>query len=114
IMNVLLASVLERTREVGLRRAVGARRRDIVLQFLAESIAITGAGSVPGLIVGLGGAKLVTAIMRARTEALVDTAVTPQTVALSVLAAVLTGVLFGMYPAVRAARQSPVEAIRTE
>ena len=55
IMNVLLASVLERTREIGVRRAVGARRRDIVAQFLAESVAISGTGSLLGLALGLGG-----------------------------------------------------------
>ena len=69
IMNVLLASVLERTREIGVRRAVGARRRDVVLQLLAESVAIALAGSLIGLAAGIGGAFVVTALMRARTEA---------------------------------------------
>ena len=75
IMNVLLASVLERTREIGVRRAVGARRRDIVAQFLAESVAISGTGSLLGLALGLGGAFAFTAVMRARSEALIYAAV---------------------------------------
>ena len=67
IMNVLLASVLERTREIGVRKAIGARQRDILLQFLAESVAISGVGSVFGVIAGLAGAFGVTALMRAKT-----------------------------------------------
>ena len=114
IMNVLLASVLERTREIGVRRAVGARRRDVVLQLLAESVAIALAGSLIGLAAGVGAAFAVTAIMRAQTEALVYAAVTPGTVAASLGAATLTGLVFGVYPAVRAARLAPVDAIRTE
>jgi putative ABC transport system permease protein len=114
IMNVLLASVLERTREIGVRRAVGARRRDIVAQFLAESVAISGTGSLLGLAVGLGGAFAFTAVMRARSEALIYAAVTPETVAASLAAALVTGVVFGLYPAVRAARLPPVDAIRAE
>jgi putative ABC transport system permease protein len=114
IMNVLLASVLERTREIGVRRAVGARRRDIVAQFLAESIAIAGTGSLLGLALGLGAAFAFTAVMRARTEALIYAAVTPQTIAASLAAAMVTGVLFGLYPAFRASRLPPVDAIRAE
>jgi putative ABC transport system permease protein len=114
IMNVLLASVLERTREIGVRRAVGARRRDIVAQFLAESIAISGTGSLLGLALGLGAAFAFTAVMRARTEALIDAAVTPQTIVASLGAALVTGVVFGIYPAFRASRLPPVDAIRAE
>ena len=114
IMNVLLASVLERTREIGVRRAVGARRRDIVAQFLAESMAISGTGSLVGLVVGLGSAFAFTAVMRARTEALIYAAVTPQTIVASIAAALVTGVVFGLYPAIRASRLAPVDAIRAE
>src|SRR6185312_4488885 len=83
IMNVLLASVAERTREIGIRKAVGARRRDILLQFLAESVAITGAGGVIGTGLGLAGAYGVTAIMRARANAVIFAATTVQTLVIS-------------------------------
>jgi putative ABC transport system permease protein len=114
IMNVLLASVLERTREIGVRRAVGARRGDVVRQLLAESVAIALTGSLVGLVLGLGGAFLFTAVMRARTEALIYAAVTPGTIAASLGAAIVTGLVFGVYPAVRASRLVPVDAIRAE
>jgi putative ABC transport system permease protein len=114
IMNVLLASVAERTREIGVRKAAGARRRDILWQFLAESVAITGAGSLLGTVVGLAGAFGVTAVMRARTEATVYAAFTWGTVLVAAAAAVTVGVAFGMYPALRAARLSPIDAIRHE
>jgi putative ABC transport system permease protein len=114
IMNVLLASVLERTREIGVRRAVGARRRDVVLQLLAESVAIAITGSLIGLAAGIGGAFAVTALMRARTEASIYAAVTPGTIVASLAAATVTGLVFGVYPALRAAKLAPVDAIRAE
>jgi putative ABC transport system permease protein len=114
IMNVLLASVAERTREIGIRKATGARRRDILWQFLAESVAITGVGSAAGAVVGLGGAFAVTAVMRARTEAPVYAAFTWGTLLVAAAAAVAVGIAFGMYPALRAARLPPIEAIRHE
>ena len=114
IMNVLLASVLERTREIGVRRAVGARRRDVVLQLLAESVAIAIAGSLIGLAAGIGGAFAVTALMRARTDAPIYAAVTIGTIAASIAAATITGLVFGVYPALRAAKLAPVDAIRAE
>lgn len=114
IMNVLLASVLERTREIGVRKAIGARQRDILLQFLAESVAISGVGSVVGVLAGLAGAFGVTALMRARTEAVIFAAFTWPTLLVATAIAIAIGLAFGTYPALRAARLSPIEAIRHE
>jgi putative ABC transport system permease protein len=114
IMNILLASVAERTREIGIRKAAGARQWHVLLQFLAESVAITGIGSVLGVMVGLVGAFAVTAGIRRLTEVPIYAAFTWQSVAVAALAALLVGLVFGTYPARRAARLSPIEAIRHE
>jgi putative ABC transport system permease protein len=114
IMNVLLAAVIERTREIGIRKATGARQRDILAQFLSESVAISGAGSVLGAALGLGGASLVTAVMRAKTGAQVHAGFTWTSVMVAAGVAIVTGLAFGTYPALRAARISPIDAIRHE
>jgi putative ABC transport system permease protein len=114
IMNVLLASVTERTREIGIRKAVGARRRDIVLQFLAESVAITGSGSLLGLLFGLLVAFAVTAVMRAMLDVPMYAGVSISTLAVAAFSAIIVGLTFGTYPALRAARLSPIDAIRHE
>ncbi len=114
IMNVLLASVAERTREIGIRRATGALRRDLLLQFLAESVVITMAGSAIGIVLGAGGAYAATALMRRVTEAQVYAGFSFSTFAVAVLASVSVGLGFGLYPAMRASRLSPIDAIRHE
>lgn len=114
IMNVLLAAVAERTREIGIRKATGARDRDILTQFLSESVAITSAGATVGVVLGLGIAFLTAAIMRAQTKAPVEAAVTPTTILVAAGLSVLIGVGFGLYPALRASRLSPIDAIRHE
>ena len=115
IMNVLLASVTERTREIGIRKAMGAKRLDILVQFLAESVAIAGAGSLIGVTLGLGGAFGIVAIIRAQAEAIyLDASFSWGTVILAALSALLIGLVFGTYPARRAAKLSPIDAIRHE
>lgn len=114
IMNVMLASVSERTREIGIRKAIGARKRDILWQFLAESVTVSAMGSVLGVVVGLVGAFAITALIRHLSEAPLQAAFTWWTPVVAAVAAILIGVAFGTYPANLAARLSPIDAIRHE
>ena len=114
IMNVLLAAVTERTREIGIRKAAGARQRDILIQFLAESVAITGAGSVLGVVLGLAGAFAITAAIRAASAAPLYAGFAWETVAVAAAISIVVGLVFGIFPALRAARLSPIDAIRHE
>jgi putative ABC transport system permease protein len=114
IMNVLLASVTERTREIGVRKAIGARPADILAQFLAESVAIAGVGSGIGLVLGILAAFGITALVRAQSEAPLYAGFSASSLVVVVAAAVLVGISFGIYPALRASRLSPIDAIRHE
>jgi putative ABC transport system permease protein len=114
VMNVLLAAVAERTREIGVRRAVGAARGHILAQFLAESVTISGVGSIAGILLGLAGSYGITTILRANTKAQIYAGVSVSTVVIAVLATVIVGLGFGLYPALRASRLSPIDAIRHE
>ena len=109
IMNIMLVSVTERTREVGIRKAVGATKRDILLQFLLEAIVLSFTGGLLGIALGLAGASLISSL----TPDLV-TKVTLGTVALAVGVASAIGLIFGVYPAMRAANLRPIEALRYE
>jgi putative ABC transport system permease protein len=113
-MNVLLASVAERTREIGIRKAVGARGTDILQQFLAESVAIALVGSTAGLVLGFLLAVVVTAVFRALTHAPIAPVLTAESVLIATLSSSLVGLVFGTYPARRAAALSPVVAIAQE
>jgi len=108
IMNIMLASVLERTREIGIRRAVGATQRDIVRQFLVETVMIAVAGGVIGLLFGAALSRLIAWV------AGWSTIVTLTSIALAFLVSVAVGLVFGVYPARRAARLDPVEALHYE
>jgi putative ABC transport system permease protein len=114
IMNVLLASIAERTREIGIRKAVGARRRDVLLHFLAESLTIATLGSALGAVLGVAVALGATAVFRHLTGAPIAPVFTLTTFALVVLSALVVGVVFGTYPARVAAGLTPVEAIQRE
>ena len=114
IMNVLLAAVVERTREIGIRKAVGASRRDIQTQFLVESVTVTTVGSALGFVGGLVIAFVGTAVFRRITGAGIFPVVHLSTSLLAIGAAVIVGVVFGTYPARRAASLSPIEAIARE
>jgi putative ABC transport system permease protein len=113
IMNIMLVSVTERTREIGLRKAVGARKRDILIQFLTESSLLSLLGGLIGIALGWGLATLVGAIARA-SDADITPAVTLDAVLLATLFSAAVGLFFGLYPAKRAADLEPVEALRYE
>ncbi len=108
IMNIMLATVTERTREIGIRRALGAKRRDIVMQFLSESIILSGFGG----LIGLGLGVVIPYIVE--TSAGMRTQITPWSLVMALSISVAVGVLFGIYPANRAAQMDPIEALRHE
>jgi putative ABC transport system permease protein len=108
IMNIMLASILERTREIGVRRAVGARQTDIIRQFLIEAVMISFLGGLMGILVGFGMSQLIGWL------AGWSTIVTWISIVLAFAVSVSVGLIFGIYPARKAARLDPVEAIRYE
>ncbi|HMV91798.1 MAG TPA: FtsX-like permease family protein, partial [Cyclobacteriaceae bacterium] len=114
VMNVLLISVTERTTEIGIRKAVGANRRDIILLFLSESVTVSAFGSVLGLIFGTLFTMAAIPIVKAITKIPFQAAYTFDTFFLIAIIAIIVGIVFGTYPAVRASRLDPVEAIRHE
>ena len=108
IMNIMLATVLERTREIGIRRAIGARQSDIVRQFLSEAVLISIAGGLVGIVFGWALAQII------GSAAGWPTVVTVSSIAVAFGVSVFIGLLFGIYPAVQAAKLDPIEAIRYE
>jgi macrolide transport system ATP-binding/permease protein len=125
IMNIMLATVTERTREIGIRRALGARRRDITRQFLAETIVLSGVGGAVGILVGLACSPALTGLRSLLTTLFprllsgapetirnLDPVVVPWSLPLAAGISLATGVIFGLYPARRAAAMHPIEALR--
>jgi putative ABC transport system permease protein len=108
IMNIMLASITERTREIGIRRALGAKKRDIVTQFLVETVVLSTAGGIFGIILGITIPYVV------ESASGMKTIITPWSLALSFGISAAVGVIFGLYPANRAAAMDPIEALRRE
>jgi putative ABC transport system permease protein len=107
-MNIMLVSVTERTREIGIRMAVGARGRDILLQFLIEAVTLSSIGGVLGVGLGVGGAKLLSVIKHW------PTLVSAESVVIAVIFSAAVGIFFGFYPARKAAQLDPIDALRYE
>ena len=105
IMNIMLMVVSERTREIGLRKALGAKRRDIIWQFLTESVTLSTMGGVVGTGLGFGAAWLVTKFTRCRRPHIYS-------VVMGIGMTAIVGLFFGLYPAIRAARLDPIEALQ--
>jgi len=108
IMNIMLVSVTERTKEIGIRMAVGARRKDILIQFLIESAILSGLGGLIGIMIGYLIARIVTATTSLPSK------IDPVSVIVAILMSTMVGLFFGLYPANRAAKLNPVEALRSE
>ncbi len=109
IMNIMLVSVTERTREIGLRKAVGAKRADILRQFLIESVVLSLIGGILGIVLGATGAFAIT-----KLQSSITAIVTAQAIVLATSFSAAVGLFFGIYPATRAARLNPIQALRYE
>jgi putative ABC transport system permease protein len=107
VMNIMLVSVTERTQEIGLRKAIGAREKDILLQFLIEAVILSAAGGVVGTLVGVGGIVLISTLTSFQA------AVSPIAIIMAVSVSGGIGLFFGVVPAQRAAKLDPIEALRS-
>jgi putative ABC transport system permease protein len=107
-MNIMLVSVTERTREIGIRMAVGARRRDIMLQFLVEAVVMAGMGGLIGILLGIGSSEVL------KDWAQWPTLIDPTIVAVAFLFSGAVGIFFGFYPARKASNLDPIDALRYE
>jgi putative ABC transport system permease protein len=114
IMNIMLATVTERTREIGIRRALGAKQRHITLQFLIETTVISLTGGLIGVLLGGGSAALLPVIVKVTSGEVYRTEITMWSVVGSFAVSGMIGIGFGLYPAVMAAKMNPIEALRHE
>ncbi len=114
IMNIMLANIFERTREIGVRRALGARKRDILFQFLAESVLLTSIGGGLGAGLGIATAAVAETVSRMGGEAGLKAVVTPESLVVALVVSVITGITFGTHPAWKAAQLDPLTALRHE
>jgi putative ABC transport system permease protein len=112
IMNIMLVTVTERTREIGLRKAVGARRQEILYQFLVEALFISGVGALIGIAIAVGLAIITGALIPADMNLHIP--ISPWSIIISLLVSCATGVLFGWLPANRASKLQPTESLRYE
>ena len=108
VMNIMLVSVTERTAEIGLKKAIGAKKKRILVQFLTEASVLTGIGGVVGVISGIGLAQLISRMMQ------IPVAIDVPTIFISVLFSTLIGLVFGLLPAMQAANLNPIEALRRD
>ena len=115
IMNIMLVSVTERTREIGIRKAIGAKRRDILSQFLIEATVVSIVGGAIGILLGAGGSRLLNGLHLGGPGGQgLQTVVSPDAILLAFTVSALIGLFFGVYPAVKASRLNPIEALRYE
>jgi putative ABC transport system permease protein len=112
IMNIMIVSVTERTREIGIRKAVGAKQKDILSQFLMEALVVSVAGGLLGILAGLGVAQVVNG--KSLNGQQIQTVVAPASIVLAFGVSAAIGLFFGIYPASRAARLNPIQALRYE
>ena len=111
-MNMMLTTVTERTKEIGLRKAVGARDRDIMLQILIESVALTSFGGLIGILLSLGASQIANKLLENNDS--LSVIVNGEVIAIAAIVSIVVGVVFGLYPARNASRLRPVDALRSE